>query len=196
MVALKCFKKENLHSVWDDSLVGKAVICADSLSNLYERLESDYADVKYVTPSPDNSYPFKCDQGVIWRFAYVLGESTFEPGGDPVKKAYMEGLPVLRRYRNGDEDWEYMDELSYFDLPGYEYKLESGSSLHRVSNKELAKWLAKGKGMLLDTSINLVSTSCTFKAYDMECEVPAGYKVMPMGSDDWLEPTEDVICGE
>lgn len=196
MVALKCFKKENLYSVWDDSLVGKAVVCADSLSNLYERLESDCADVKYVTPSPDTSYPFKCDQGEIWRFAYVLGESPFEPGDDPVKKAYMEGLPVLRRYRNGDEGWEHMDESSYFDLPGYEYTLESGSSAHRVSNKELAKWLAKGKGMLLDVSINLVSTSCTFKASDMECEVSDNYRVMPIDGSKWLAPTYDVICGE
>lgn len=196
MVALKCFKKENLYSVWDDSLVGKAVVCADSLSNLYERLESDYTDVKYVTPSPDTSYPFKCDQGVIWRFAYVLGESPFEPGDDPVKKAYMEGLPVLRRYRNGDEAWERMDESSYFDLPSYEYTLESDSSAHHVSNKELAMWLAKGNGLLLDVQSNQVNTTYTFLADEMYGEVPDNYRVMPIDGSEWLEPTRDVVCDE
>ena len=97
---------------------------------------------------------------------------------------------------NGGEGWERMDDSSYFDLPGYEYKMESDSSAHRVSNKELAKWLAKGKGMLLDTSINLVSTSCTFNASDMDCKVPDNYRVMPIDGSDWLEPTCDVICGE
>lgn len=195
MVALKCFKKENLYSVWDDSLVGKAVVCADSLSNLYEILER-YYDIKYVTPGPDTAYPFKCDQGAIWRFAYVLGESPFEPGDDPVKKAYMEGLPTLRRYKHGYEEWERMDESSYFDLPGYEYKLESGSSAHRVSNKELAMWLAKGKGILIDTQLNQVNTTYAFSADEMYGEVPDNYRVMTIDGSEWLAPTCSVIRDE
>ena len=66
----------------------------------------------------------------------------------------------------------------------------------RVSNKALAEWLAKGKGLLLEVRLNYVKTTYTFVADDMDCEVPAGYKVMPIGGSVWLEPTDDVICGD
>ena len=92
-----------------------------------------------------------------------------------------------------------MHDTSYFDLPGYEYMIAeevTECTPERVSNKALAEWLIKGKGLLIDVGLGLIGTSYDFPADEMYCEVPAGYKVMPMGSDEWLEPTEDVISEE
>ena len=194
-MAIFCFKKENLHYNWDDSLVDMYCMCADSLGSLYDKLEDESQAPCKVTPTDSASYPFVNENGTAWRFAYVVHSATEDAGGDPVKQAFMDGRKVIRRYRKGE--WETMHDTSYFDLPGYEYKVaedDTEDTPKRVSNKALAEWLAKGKGLLLDVQLNHVNTYYMFNADEMYGEVPAGYKVMPIGSDDWLEPTEDVIC--
>lgn len=192
-----CFKKENLHYVWDDSIVDMRCMCADSLGSLYDKLEDETREAVKVVPGDSPSYPFVNGNGTSWRFVYVIHSATDEPGDDPVKQAFMDGQKVLRRY--GDEEWEVMHDTSYFDLPGYEYMIAEEATEYtpaRVSNKALAAWLAKGKGLLLDVRSNYVDTTYTFVADDMYDEVPAGYKVMPIGCSAWLEPTEDVLCEE
>ena len=195
-MSIRSFKKENLHCVWDDSLLEKTVLCADTLSGMYYALESGITPERKVTSSSEISYPFLDDDYQMWRFAYVVEEPSYNPGDDEVKLAYLQGHSVMRRFLN--EEWEVMRSTSYFDLPGYEYKVASDiatpTTASRVSNKSLAIWLAEGKGLLLDVRLNYVNTTYTFVADDMDCEVPDGYKVMPMGGNVWLEPTDNVIC--
>ena len=112
-MSIRSFKKENLHCVWDDSLLGKKVLCADTLGGLYHLLECE--DAPSTTPS-------------------------------------------------------------------------------RVSNMALAIWSAEVNGLLLDVGLDYVYTIYRFVADDIDCEVPDGYKVMPIGGSVWLEPTDDVIC--
>ena len=195
-MGIRSFKKENLHCVWDDSLQGKTVLCADTLGGLYHLLECEDAPGRTVTPGSEISYPFFDDDYQMWRLAYVVEEPTYNPGDDEVKLAYLQGHSVMRRFLN--DKWEIMRNTSYFDLPGYEYKVASDiappTTASRVSNKALAIWLAEGKGLLLDVGLNYVNTTYTFVADDIDCEVPDGYKVMPIGGSVWLEPTDDVIC--
>ena len=195
-MSIRSFKKENLHCVWDDSLLGKTVLCADTLVGLYYALECEDVPEHRVTSSSEISYPFLDDDYQMWRFAYVVEEPSYNPGDDEVKLAYLQGHSVMRRFLN--DEWEVMRSTSYFDLPGYEYKVASdiapSATPSRVSNKALAIWLAEGKGLLLDVKLNYVSTTYQFVADDIDCEVPDGYKVMPIGGSEWLEPTDDVIC--
>lgn len=194
-MAISCFKKENLHYVWDDSITDMYCMCADSLDSLYAKLEDESQAPYKVTPTDNPSYPFINENDTSWRFVYVVHSATDDPGDDPVKQAFMDGRKVVRRY--GDGEWEDMHDTSYFDLPGYEYKVaedDAEDTPERVTNKALAEWIAKGRGLLIDVSTRCIYTSYNFPADDMYCEVPARYKVMPMGSDDWLNPTEDVIC--
>ena len=196
-MGILCFKKENLHYAWDDSIADMYCMCADSLGSLYAKLEDESQEPCKVTPTDTSSYPFMNGNGKAWRFAYVVHSATDDPGDDPVKQAFMAGRKVLRRYR--DEEWEVMHDTSYFDLPGYEYMIAEEATEYapeRVSNKTLAEWLIKGKGLLINVGLGLIGTNYNFPADEMYCEVPAGYKVLPIGSDNWLEPTEDVICGE
>ena len=195
-MSIRSFKKENLHCVWEDSLLGKTVLCADTLVGLYYALECESVPGRKVTSSSEISYPFLDDDYQMWRFAYMVEEPSYNPGDDEVKLAYLQGHSVMRRFLN--EEWEVMRSTSYFDLPGYEYKVASDIAIpttaSRVSNKALAIWLAEGKGLLLDVRLNYVNTTYTFVADDMDSEVPDGYKVMPIGGSVWLEPTNDVIC--
>ena len=195
-MSIRSFKKENLHCVWDDSLQGKTVLCADTLVGLYYALECESVPGRRVTFSSEISYPFLDDDYQMWRFAYVVEEPTYNPGNDEVKLAYLQGHSVMRRFLN--DEWEVMRSTSYFDLPGYEYKVASDIAIpttaSRVSNKALAIWLAEGKGLLLDVRLNYVSTTYQFVADDIDCEVPDRYKVMPICGSVWLEPTNDVIC--
>ena len=195
-MSIRSFKKENLHCVWDDSLQGKTVLCADTLIGMYYVLESGIAPGRKVTSSSEISYPFLDDDYQMWRFAYVVEEPSYNPGDDEVKLAYLQGHSVMRRFLN--DEWEVMSSNSYFDLPGFEYKVASdiapSTTPSRVSNKALAIWLAEGKGLLLDVRLNYVNTTYTFVADDVDCEVPDGYKVMPISGSVWLEPTDDVIC--
>ena len=195
-MSIHSFKKENLHCVWDDSLLGKTVLCADTLVGLYYALECESVPERRVTSSSEISYPFLDDDYQMWRFAYVVEEPSYNPGDDEVKLAYLQGHSVMRRFLN--DEWEVMRSTSYFDLPGYEYKvasdIASSATPSRVSNKALAIWLAEGKGLLLDVKLNYVNTTYTFVADDIDCEVPDGYKVMPIDGSVWLEPTDDVIC--
>lgn len=196
-MGIYCFKEENLHYVWDDSIVDMRCMCADSLGSLYDKLEDETREAVKVVPGASPSYPFVNENGTAWRFVYVIHSATDEPGDNPVKQAFMDGQKVVRRY--GDEEWEVMHDTSYFDLPGYEYMIAEDDMVdtpRRVSNKALAEWLAKGKGLLIDVASRRIGTSYDFPADEAYCEVPTGYKVMPIGSDDWLEPTEDVICEE
>ena len=195
-MSIRSFKKENLHCVWDDSLLGKTVLCADTLVGLYYALECESVPERKVTFSSEISYPFLDDDCQMWRFAYVVEEPSYNTGDDEVKLAYLQGHSVMRRFLN--DEWEIMRSTSYFDLPGYEYKVASdiafSATPSRVSNKALAIWLAEGKGLLLDVKLNYVSTTYQFVADDMYSEVPDGCKVMPIGGSEWLEPTDNVIC--
>lgn len=56
-MSIRSFKKENLYCVWDDSLVGKKVMVADSLGVLYEKLEADESLETSVVFSHKRSYP-------------------------------------------------------------------------------------------------------------------------------------------
>ena len=195
-MSIRSFKKENLHCVWEDSLLGKTVLCADTLVGLYYALECESVPGRKVTSSSEISYPFLDDDYQMWRFAYVVEEPSYNPGDDEVKIAYLQGHSVMRRFLN--DEWEVMRSTSYFDIPGYEYKVASDiatpTTASHVSNKALAIWLAEGKGLLLDIKLNYVSTTYQFVVDDIDCEVPDGYKVMPIDSSVWLEPTYNVIC--
>lgn len=186
------FKKENLYCIWNDCLLGKKVIVADSLSILYEKLESDCCYQLETTVTnflDDPTYPFLDEKGTSWKFAYVLEPATNNTDNNAVKIAFLQGHTVVRRYKNCD--CETMISTSYFDLPGYEYMVAYNIP-SRVTNKVLAMWLAQGNGLLLDVKLNWVNITYAFPADDIDCEVPDRIKVMPIGGNEWLEPTTEV----
>lgn len=157
------------------------------------RLEGKYEDRGVrVVQSNDASHPFEDAEGHVWRYAYVVEPATGDHGNNPVKQAFMDGHIIQRRY--GDGRWEEMHEASYFDLPGYEYKVDNPEpESNWVTNKELAEWLIRGRGLLIDVESRLICTSYNFSADEAYCEVPSRYKIMPIGSADWLEPTYQYI---
>lgn len=148
---IRCFKRENLYYIWDDILLGKDVVVSDSLNSLYEKLEMDEIPVYNVVPGICPAHPFKDTLDHLgWRFAYILEHNINRPVNDSVKQAYLDGYTIMRRYMCGE--WEVMNNTSYFDLPGYEYKVASDNPSNdnqpgrTVTYRELSRWLAQGNG--------------------------------------------------
>lgn len=204
-VSICCFKKENLHCIWDDSLIDKDVVTADSLQGLYTKLEK-YEDEDEVQSSsvgfgPDPNYPFIDSEGIAWRFAYVLEPATDNIGNSAVKNAYKQGHIILRKYAHTDTDrgWEIMTSASYFDLPGYEYKVakakaEENVNVSLVSNRMLAKWLAQGMGEILYTHhVHVCGTEFKYSADEANMNVNCTIRVRKWDDVVWHVPTKEYL---
>lgn len=64
-------------------------------------------------------------------------------------------------------------------------------AVHRMTNGDLQRWLALGKGQALDTECGVVTS---FHSYELEREgdaVLTNIKVRPIGYNVWLEPMLD-----
>lgn len=69
----------------------------------------------------------------------------------------------------------------------------------RATNRELAKWLAQGKGekvyynKSLDEGVCFVATVCRYEVGDADIPVEDGYSVRKWDDEDWHEPTADYM---
>lgn len=62
----------------------------------------------------------------------------------------------------------------------------------RMSNSQLAEWLSRGNGIYTS---NRWCTAYTAYEYDKDYadeEVSSDYVIRPWGSDEWIEPTEEI----
>ena len=84
---IRCFKRGNLYCIWDDNLLGKDVVVADSLNSLYEKLEMDEIPV-YNCDNPQ-TYVFSGKR--IHRGLYVTS------GGMMINADVNGSLNILRK---------------------------------------------------------------------------------------------------
>ena len=59
---------------------------------------------------------------------------------------------------------------------------------HLVTNRELSKWLAKGRGECRN-QIGLVSNYCVYDETESDLPVPNSVRVRRWGDNEWHEPT-------
>lgn len=72
------------------------------------------------------------------------------------------------------------------------YPYEGEQQKKRMTNRQLAEWLARGNGQYTVEDWN---TTCTDAYYDKDSdydEVPKDCAIRPWGSDEWIEPTVDI----
>ena len=73
------------------------------------------------------------------------------------------------------------------------------SKTRRMTYRQLAEWLANGNGQF--TSLKdktFVSSSLDYNNKLDNTELPKSYKIRRWGSDEWIEPTEEIYyydCG-
>lgn len=65
-------------------------------------------------------------------------------------------------------------------------------SLTRATNRELARWLAEGKGQFLN-SANWIYAEFDYSKSKDNCLVFEGFKVRKWNDEDWHEPTKEYL---
>lgn len=169
---MKLFDKKYVHFMWDDELEGKEGFFSDSINVLQSYIEDtdDYL-IGSASASNRGDFPFSKSSGGMYRFFYY----------DPnyfVKKAYAEGKQIQIKngktwYTTSDPEW--LDDAEYRVRP-----------TRRMTNRELARWLAQGKGQWNAKGTNAVSTSYSYGIDDKE--LPDNIMIRGWDEAEWREP--------
>ena len=184
--AVKLFDKKFVHFMWDDKLKGKEGFFADSIDVLNSYIE-DCNDnrVGKVSVSNRSDFPFRNSCSGMYRFFYC------DPNYEVKRAFYKEGKTV-----------QYFDEVSaqwldifkefdviWYDKRGYRVKPEEEKQ-KRMTYRQLAEWLARGKGQQTSTDCTVRYTFQEVLESEENKEIPENYKIRYWGSDEWIEPTE------
>lgn len=141
---MELFDKKFVHFMWDDELRGKDCFIADNIDGLKTHV-NDYSDdhTTRVIDSENTDFPFHEPDGNSWRFCYY----------DPnyfVKKAFTKGKQI--QIKNG-KTWYTISDPEWLDDAEYRVKPKEP---RRMTNRELARWLAQGKGQKATVNGNAI----------------------------------------
>lgn len=78
------------------------------------------------------------------------------------------------------------------------YRLEDNKDVlkpKRMTNRQLAMWLAKGNGELSGVNYANVFSKWSYPKEEQDDEVSEGIGVRKWGSDEWVKPTTDLLEG-
>ena len=194
---MELYDKKYVYFEWDDKLEGKKVILAHTIKNIKEFVSSG-DEGRFFIAQKGNGLPFT--NGICeCEFAY------YDPNYE-VKKAYNEGKKLQWKYRN-EEDWKDWDNDScptfFVDTNGYELRVkpddcETDNDYLKdrfITNKELAMWLAQGKGQVQDRRTGRISTDYYYFEYDDSQVDYMNIGIRKWGDDKWHEPTYNYYFG-
>lgn len=179
------FKPEYVRCTWSPELEGKEVCYSDSLDELWQEVVNS-KDSRTRCEKGTVDYPFKCGIG-NWRFVY------YDPFFD-LKLAHEQGK-VIERFWKSEQEWEeWIDDEFPGDLALYRIKPEEENP---VTNRELARWLAQGRGECRLCSMGDVSpyAQMAFRYCDKDDFLPVKGIVLVRKWDDkeWHEPTREYM---
>lgn len=109
----------------------------------------------------------------------------------PIIQAYAEGKQIEFRPK-GEYHWLPSTTPTWTDDVKYRIKPEDPKS-RRMTYRELAEWLAKGKGQCALNCSKYI-TSMEYEPRWNEEELLDGYMLRRWGSNEWIEPTYDVYA--
>ena len=119
-----------------------------------------------------------------------------------VMKAYSEGKTIQSRVKDRfvDEWTDVPDPHWNFGEWDYRVKPENeGAKAERMTNRQLAEWLAKGNGDWNMTDSNYPGISYVFNSDEEDEPVDEKARVRRFGSDEWIVPTKEIYdrdCAE
>lgn len=182
------FEKEFVKFMWESELRGEQVFIGDSVDALCTAVEQEWS--RYMVEDNNSlAYPFRVASagGAPYRFVY------YDPLYD-IKKAYAEGQEIeVRDIETGG--WRDPEGELYFvpERKG-DYRIK-GSVSERATFRELAKWLAQGKGQyrFVDGNSDMVLQSFTYNERDDDKEVVKELRVRKWGDNGWREPTKKYL---
>lgn len=183
------FDKQFVYFILDDILAGKECFAADSIDELKEAVERNDREFLYTVANQQHgAYPFQVDNGIEVRFCY------YDPNYS-IKIAHEQGKKIECK-RKGDawEDWDYTPAPEWLD--DHEYRIMPEEQ-KPVTNRELAKWLAQGKGEYRCYEQGDVSphAQVTFYYLDEDGSLPVkGIALVRKWNDDeWHEPSRQYM---
>lgn len=195
------FNKKFVHFMWTDELEGKEGFFADNASDLQDWVNSNEEKWYGKCHISDNErYPFNnCTDKVVSDYQFFYYDPHLE-----IKRAFLEGKQIQYKL-DGDPRWYDTNDsdlndiksrgLSWFD-DTYEYRIkpEEPEQKKRMTYRQLAEWLAKGKGQYrTERSIGAHSnTYVSVYTPNENNEVNYVWEIRRWGSDEWVEPTVDV----
>lgn len=173
---MELFDKKFVHFMWEDELRGKDCIIDDNIDGLKSHV-NDYSDdhTTRVIDSENTVFPFHEPDGNDWRFCY------YDPNYE-CKRAFAEGKTI--QFKNYYDIWEDL-------IPEYndwnedtEYRIKPDEP-RRMTNRELARWLAKGNGQVRLRSGD-IRTSLIYTKDDSY--VSDGMMIRGWDEEEWHEP--------
>lgn len=185
------FEKEFVHFMWDDELEGKTVFFADYIPNLQRKVENNAIEHYTKVTRSDDLLPFRMNDGLSsWQFVY------FDPHYE-LKLAHEQGKKIECKRKGdawGDLDWDYTPSPEWLD--DHEYRIMQEEE-NPVTNRELARWLAQGRGECRLCSIGDVSpyAQMAFRYCDKDGFLPVKGIVLVRKWDDneWHKPTREYM---
>jgi len=110
-----------------------------------------------------------------------------------VMQAYIDGKKIQIADK-GCKDWENYIGEPLWDWDTFDYRIKPEEKPKKMTNRQLAEWLAKGNGEH-SYGEGKDDPAFTYWSYDQEeMNLPIEEEVVirPWGSDEWIEPTVDI----
>jgi len=110
-----------------------------------------------------------------------------------VMQAFEEGKEIETRVILGQEEgpWHYV-HTPVWNWPNQEYRVKEPE--RRMTYRELAEWLVRGKGQWKFKEGNLCCSTIISYSQDMDnYEVPFSYTIRYWNSETWLTPTKEIF---
>lgn len=183
------FEKQYVHFMWDDELEGKEGFFADDIVALCTRVTHNtrtWYGRAYLNTL--NAYQFFYYDKASFRFFYH----------DPhynLKVAHEQGKEIeCKRKGEAWKDWYYTPAPGWLD--DHEYRIMQEEE-KLVTNRELARWLAQGKGELEYLTVHGTYIDCYNSinyAYDTDnWDVQDNIRVRKWEDTEWHSPTREYM---
>lgn len=179
------FDKKYVHFMWSDELKGKVCVLEDYIGELQQRVEQhDEQYIHTVIDKYNANYPFYTQGREHFSFCYYDPYYEFkialEQGKTIQGKTILTGEWVDMAGKN--IDWDNVD--------GYELRIKP--EVKPVTNRELARWLAKGNGECKQ----LNGGTCIWTDFHYwigEENTPAEYLIRKWEDEKWCIPTREYL---
>jgi len=107
-----------------------------------------------------------------------------------VMQAYEEGKKIQTRMIGKDGWWN--NESPSWDWNHHEYRIKPEEKPKRMTNRQLAEWLARGFGSWKTKRCPTVYMDISYPIFEEDTPVSDSFHIRPWGSDEWIEPTVDI----
>ena len=188
----KIFDSKFVHFMWDKSLEGKEGFVASTIKWIINCVENDVRINHWqkLEESRSTDLPFHSITGMDYGFAYY--DPLYE-----VKWAWKQGKQIQVRSKGSTRnEWMNMDPIGWFDT--YEYRVkpvvveleeqEEPKKKRRMTNRELAKWIAEGNGLARFMPTGITGIDYTYRSNEEDASVSDTWKICGWDEKEWHVP--------